>query len=302
MSEILLRAGFFLLMIVLAYLVKRTGVLTKQDGVALSRVVMNITLPCAILVSFRTFVFDWSYMAIPLVSLLSCCLMLALGWWMTRNRSREDRVFHMLALPAYNIGNFILPFVSGVMGPEGVVAACLFDMGNSPMCLGVDYAVTRMSVGETGGRSPLHQLMTIFTKPAFVVYVVMVVLSALSLGLPDVVFEFAGLISAANAPMAMVMIGLMLEFKGGGGKTRDAIVVNVMRLAFAAVVAFLFWRFAPFGEEVRKAVAITAFAPISSASSAFVADLKGDVAQMGLASTISIVAALVIVPVFLVAF
>ena len=60
MLDILIRASFFLLMVALGYGVKKLGVLTKVDGVALARVVLIITLPCAILVSFRTFVFSWS--------------------------------------------------------------------------------------------------------------------------------------------------------------------------------------------------------------------------------------------------
>ena len=63
MAEILTRACFFLLLVVLGYAVKKTGALSKEDGVALARVVLNITLPAAILVSFRTFTFDWAYMA-----------------------------------------------------------------------------------------------------------------------------------------------------------------------------------------------------------------------------------------------
>ena len=71
MFDILIRACFFLLMVVLGYVMKKIGVLTKEDGVAVARVILNITLPCAILVSFRSFVFEWSYMIIPLVSFLA---------------------------------------------------------------------------------------------------------------------------------------------------------------------------------------------------------------------------------------
>ena len=64
----------------------------------------------------------------------------------------------------------------------------------------------------------------------------------------------------------------------------------------AAAIAVLFFCFTPFPYEVRKAVAITAFAPISSASPAFVADLKGDVELVGFASTVSIVISLLLMP------
>ena len=88
MTQILVRAGFFLLMVVVGYIAKKLGVLSKDDGVSLARIVLNITLPCAILVSFRTFVFDWTYMVIPLISFAANWLMLLVGFGITRHSTR----------------------------------------------------------------------------------------------------------------------------------------------------------------------------------------------------------------------
>lgn len=297
MLDILIRASFFLLMVALGYGVKKLGVLTKEDGVALARVVLNITLPCAILVSFRTFVFSWSYMLIPLVSFAANWLMLAAGYLISARRGRDERIFYMLELPAYNIGNFTLPFVSGILGPTGVVATCLFDMGNSPMCLGVNMLMTTLAIHENPTRRPLRAVLSVFTKPSFTVYFIMLVLSMPSISLPDVIFDFAGMISPANGPLAMIMIGLMLEFSLDRTRLTEVFTVNTIRLLLAFGIAAGIYFLTPFPYEVRKAVAITAFAPISSASPAFVADLKGDVELVGFASTVSIILALILMPV-----
>ena len=104
------------------------------------------------------------------------------------------------------------------------------------------------------------------------------------------------MISPANGPLAMIMIGLMLEFSMDRSKLKDVFTVNALRIILASVIAVLFFSFAPFSYEVRKAVAITAFAPISSASPAFVSELKGDVELVGFASTISIILSLILMP------
>ena len=300
MSDILIRACFFLLMVVLGYLMKKIGVLTKEDGVAVARVVLNITLPCAILVSFRTFEFEWSYMSIPLISFAANWLMLLAGFIISRRGDRNERSFYMLELPAYNIGNFTLPFVSGILGATGVVATCLFDMGNSPMCLGLNFIVTAMVLGVDPGRSVIRSVLSIFKKPSFTVYFLMLVLSIIGIQLPDRIFEFASMVSPANGPMAMIMIGLMLEFSSEKSKVKEVVTVNLLRLILAAVIAFLFYNLAPFSYEVRKAVAVTAFSPISSASPAFVSELKGDVELVGFASTVSIVISLILMPILFV--
>lgn len=300
MADILIRASFFLLLVIIGYAMKKMRVLTKDDGVALARVILNITLPCSILYSFRTFVFEWNYMMIPLISFAANWLMLLIGFILTARRDENARVFYMQELPAYNIGNFMLPFVSGILGSTGVVATCLFDMGNAPMCLGLNFTMTAMMIGRTPDRSVARAVLSVFKKPSFTVYVIMLILAAFSLSLPDIVFDFAGMISPANAPMAMVMIGLMLEIRMDRTKLKDALSVNAIRLALAAAIAVLFFALAPFSYEVKKAVAITAFAPISSASPAFVAALKGDVELVGFASTISIIISLILMPLMIV--
>ena len=123
MLDIIIRASYFILMIAVSYLLKRAGILSKEDGVAIARVVLNLTLPCAVLVSFRSFVFDWSYMLIPLISFMSNILMLSVGFMISRGKSREERIFYMLELSAYNIGNFTLAFVTGLLSTAGVVAS-----------------------------------------------------------------------------------------------------------------------------------------------------------------------------------
>lgn len=297
MLDIIIRASYFILMIAVSYLLKRAGILSKEDGVAIARVVLNLTLPCAVLVSFRSFVFDWSYMLIPLISFMSNILMLSVGFMISRGKSREERIFYMLELSAYNIGNFTFAFVTGLLSTAGVVASCLFDMGNSPMSVAINAVITQIAVGDMmSHRRAFRSLLSVFTRPAFDAYIIMLIFSALPVSLPDRVFEFAGLISPANGPLAMIMIGLMLEFRLDKSKLKEVVVVNVLRLLLAVAIAFLFFKFAPFPYEVRKAVAITAFAPISSASPAFVAEMKGDVALVGFASTVSIALALILMP------
>ena len=224
-------------------------------------------------------------------------IMLSVGFMISRGKSREERIFYMLELSAYNIGNFTLAFVTGLLSTAGVVASCLFDMGNSPMSVAINAVITQIAVGDMmSHRRAFRSLLSVFTRPAFDAYIIMLIFSALPVSLPDRVFEFAGLISPANGPLAMIMIGLMLEFRLDKSKLKEVVVVNVLRLLLAVAIAFLFFKFAPFPYEVRKAVAITAFAPISSASPAFVAEMKGDVALVGFASTVSIALALILMP------
>ena len=296
MLDVILRASFFFGMIVLAYILKKVGVVRKSDAEALGRIIMNITLPAAILTSFRTYVFDISIMLITLIGFLSTIFMSALGYLISMKKSREERIFYMLNLPAYNIGNFTLPFVSGFLGAVGTVATCLFDMGNALMCVGGNLVVTELAVdGRKKGRSIPLSLLSVFTKPSVAVYTLMTILAVIGVKLPDIVFDFAASISI----IAMFMIGIMFEFTFSKENLKEVVIVNVLRLALAALIAYFFYFLTDFSYEVRKAAAITAFAPISSAAGAFCQDLKGNQELEGFASTLSIMLSLIIIPILL---
>ncbi|HIS13710.1 MAG TPA: AEC family transporter [Candidatus Ornithospirochaeta stercorigallinarum] len=300
MLDVILRASFFFGMIVLAYILKKIGVVRKSDAEALGRIIMNITLPAAILTSFRTYVFDISIMLITLIGFLSTIFMSALGYLISMKKSREERIFYMLNLPAYNIGNFTLPFVSGFLGAVGTVATCLFDMGNALMCVGGNLVVTELAVdGRKKGRSIPLSLLSVFTKPSVAVYTLMTILAVIGVKLPDIVFDFAASISPANGIIAMFMIGIMFEFTFSKENLKEVVIVNVLRLALAALIAYFFYSLTDFSYEVRKAAAITAFAPISSAAGAFCQDLKGNQELEGFASTLSIMLSLIIIPILL---
>ena len=300
MLDVILRASFFFGMIVLAYILKKVGVVRKSDAEALGRIIMNITLPAAILTSFRTYVFDISIMLITLIGFLSTIFMSALGYLISMKKSREERIFYMLNLPAYNIGNFTLPFVSGFLGAVGTVATCLFDMGNALMCVGGNLVVTELAVdGRKKGRSIPLSLLSVFTKPSVAVYTLMTILAVIGVKLPDIVFDFAASISPANGIIAMFMIGIMFEFTFSKENLKEVVIVNLLRLALAALIAYFFYFLTDFSYEVRKAAAITAFAPISSAAGAFCQDLKGNQELEGFASTLSIMLSLIIIPILL---
>ena len=231
---------------------------------------------------------------------LSTVFMFILGYLISLGKNRNERIFYMLNMGAYNIGNFTLPFVSGFLGAAGTVATCLFDMGNAVMCVGGNLVFTQIAVdGKRGGKGIVRSLLVVFTKPSFTIYVIMMILAVIGIKLPSVVFDFAAAISPANGVLAMFMIGLMFEFTFDRKSMREVATVTVLRLILSVVIAYCFFNFTSFPYEIRKAVAVTAFAPISSAAGAFVQELHGDQALEGFASTVSIILSLVIIPVLI---
>ena len=300
MGSVIFRAFCLLFMIFLGYGLKKIGILHKEDGAVVARIVLNITLPCALLMGFKDFQFDVKLFLIPVVCVVMLLAEMGVGYLLSRRtKSKEDSLYYLLSMDGFNIGNFVLPFVSNVLGATGIVAVCLFDIGNAIVCMGIGLLIVSIVVGSDQKVSLGKSILGLFKKPPFFVYMLMLVLAILNVRLPDFVFEIAGSISPANGPMAMIMIGLMLEFSFKKEHVSKVLQIVGIRLGFACVVGYLFYAFAPFDEIIRRAVVVTCFAPIASASPAFTADYGGNTELAGFVNSVSIMLSMVLIPVLL---
>ena len=294
MLELLTRAGSFIAVIILGYVLKRIGVFKEEDFHVLSKIVIRITLPAAIVTSFAGKQIDPSLLTIVALGLGGGLIYMALGFVMNLKNSKEQRAFEILNLPGYNIGCFTLPFVQSFLGPVGVITTSLFDTGNAFVCLGGAFGVASM-VKDGSGFSVKRIIKALSRSVPFLTYLVMVLLNLIHLEVPAPVLSFAGIIGNANAFLAMFMIGV--GFKLGGDRSQIGAIVRILsvRYALATVLALVFYFLLPFALEIRQALVILVFSPIGSAVPPFTAELKGDVGLSSAINSISIICSIVII-------
>ena len=214
------------------------------------------------------------------------------------HRSKEQRAFEVLNLPGYNIGAFALPFTQSFLGPVGVVATCLFDTGNAFICLGGSYSVATM-IKDGTGFSWKRMIHSLSQSVPFLCYMIMVPLNLLRIQLPGIVLEFAGIVSNANAFMAMLAIGV--GFRLTSDRTQIGSIVRILgiRYTVATVLALFYYYLLPFPIAVRQALVILAFSPIGSAVPPFTREMGGDVGLSSAVNSIAIVISTIMIVVLL---
>lgn len=283
MANILTRAGCFLAIIIMGWALRKVGFFQEKDFRLLSKIVIKITLPAAIVCSFSGKEVQMGMLVLSLLGLVFGVLYVCIGRLMSVKGSREQHAFHMLNISGYNIGNFTMPFVQSFLGPLGVIAVSLFDVGNALVCLGGTYSVASMELG--GGRFSIKTILkTVIKSVAFDTYVIMTVLSLMHIRMPGFVNEFAGIVSNGNAFLAMLMLGVGFNISGDKTQLDTIFKILIVRYGIALLLALGCFFLLPLQLEYRQAVTLAVFAPISSASPAFTADLDGD---FGLASAIN---------------
>ena len=299
MEEILIKAGCYIAIIVLGYVLRQRGFFGPEAFGLLSKIVIKVTLPCALIASSAGKPIDATMLAISALGLGGGVLYMIAGWLLNRKGSREEQAFGVLNVPGYNIGTFALPFTQGFLGPMGVLTTSLFDVGNAFVCLGGSFGVARAM--KEGGKVNLGRILKApLTSIPFLTHVVLVTLNLLNWNVPGPIVTFAGIVGNANAFLAMLMIGVGFKLSGDSRQYGTIAKILVTRYAIAAALALLYYFVLPFSLEIRQALVILAFSPIGSAVPVFTAELKSDVGLSSAINSIAIVISIVIIVTLLV--
>lgn len=295
MSEILTKAASFVAIIILGNVLRRRGFFKADDFYVMSRIVLKITLPAAIVSNFSGINLEPSLLLLSLLGLGGGVLLILTSMAVAAPGGREEQAFCLLNSSGYNIGNFTMPFAQSFLGPMGVVATSLFDAGNSFICLGGSYSVASMVKNGAGRISVLPILKTLIRSVPFDAYLLMTVLSLLHISLPAPVTSFAEIIAGGNAFMAMLMIGVGFRLSGDRSQIGKIVKILAVRYGVSLCLAAVFYFVLPLDLEYRQALVILSLSPIASAAPAFTADLKSDFGLASAVNSISIVISIVLI-------
>lgn len=293
MQDVLVRAGSFVAIIILGFVLRKIGFFKEGAFHTLSQIVIKITLPAAIIKSFSGSTLEVSMLLLMGLGLGSGILYILMAYLLNLKKTRREKAFDVLNLPGYNIGVFAMPFISSFLGPAGVVTTGIFDSGNAFVCLGGSYGVAA-SIKDGSGFSVKRILKALGTSVPFLVYILMLVLALFKWTLPAPVLECANIISSGNAFLAMLMIGVGFKLEAKKEQIGHLVKIVIVRYAVAAALAVVFYFLLPLSLEVRQTLVLLAFAPIGAAVPGFTAQLKEDTGLSSAINSVCIIISIII--------
>ena len=300
----MLKPASYVLIIILGYLLKRLGFFGERDRQTLSKIMLNITLPCAFIQAFDGLVMQPSMFLIVALGLVCAGLPLVLMYLTTGGVEKSLRAYRMLNIGGYNIGCFSVPLLSAFFGSAGVVAACLFDIGNAVVMTGGAYAMTSTLL-KTGGEEkegPREIALKFLRSVPFDTYMVLLLLGAAGVQLPKAVFTLTQPMGQANSFIAMLIIGMAFEPAADPTLLRETGRELIFRYAFAALSALAIYCFMPLDLLTRQVLAVVCFAPLSSLAPIYTERCRGDVALASFTNSASIAVSLIAMMVLSVGF
>ncbi len=121
---------------------RRTGVLKKDDGGILLRIVFYVALPSLLLLSLPEAELKRDFLVLPLVAVAIILVTYLIAYFAFRRVRGEPTVFGVTLVGSMIVNTaFIYPFVILMEGKEGFARVAMYDFGNALLVLTLIYYI-----------------------------------------------------------------------------------------------------------------------------------------------------------------
>lgn len=265
-TAVLVKTFIYVMLLAIGYTGKRTGLFGRENSKFLNNVICFLTMPAAVINGFQGVEITLSLMAGLGIGLFTNTLLLFLGQFVSRKKSPGERVIYVFSSSCFNVANFALPFLTGLITANGFAAICMFDISVALMCYGVNVAIADARMGGDGKIRIKPLVKKVFTTPVFLTYLFLVTLALLHIQLPGLVLELTGVIGNANSFLAMLSIGILFEFKLPKAGRNIVVRLLSMRFAVCIAIAAAVYFLLPLPEDIKKALCVVLVAPCAGSA------------------------------------
>ena len=288
MSNVLTQTIVYVVLLFAGYGFKKAGIFKVEDTDFLKKVILYLTMPAMAVNGLKDLELQPSFLWCFLVGFGTSTILMLVGMAATRKKAPEEKVMYLFNLNTYNIGNFAIPFLTGLLSTDGFAALCLFDIGVAIYLYGIDYSLAEAVKGGKSRFSLKFLLKKIFTSPITDMYLLMILLAALHLRLPEPVLKLASVMGNANAFLAMLSIGILFELKLDRKNLREMVKFFALRYGTILVIMAGVILFIPFSPDIRQAICVLLAAPVASIAPLLTQNAGGNGAKAAQINSVSI--------------
>ena len=265
LDKVYLKTAELLLVIFIGYAMKRCGKLTAKDTQTFSRIVLNITLPSVVIKNLWDISFDQDLLWAIIFGFAANALLLLAAFLLYRRQDQQKWLAALFSITTFNIGNFAVPVLSSFISAKamaGVLAfnlpACIFTYAIVPSC---SMLAEQGNSWKTSAKKILHSVPTMTC-------LLMFLLAAVHLTLPQPVYHIASSFANANTFLAMLSVGSLMDFSVPKAFLSETLPHIGTRFVLAGVLAASVFML-PIGADLRSALIISLFVPAASSCPVF---------------------------------
>ncbi|ARK32246.1 AEC family transporter [Halalkalibacter krulwichiae] len=276
-----------ILIIALGYLLKRFNILQEKDGAVIAKLIFKVTLPALVIVTFNTVQLEPSLIVLPMIVLLYGVATAALGLLVFKNEERELKGSFLMLSSGWNVGLFAFPLIFAIWGMYGITYFGMYDVGASFIVFGVAY-ILGSYFSEAGlSLKPIGIVKKLLTSIPLMTYIIAMTLNYSNILLPESFINMAEIISAANVPLSLLLLGIYLNFRFEKQFIRPVLKFLTFRYSLGLLVGVSLYFLLPYDEMFRYTIMIGLLLPVAASPLAFAVEFNYSTNSIRLIATIS---------------
>ena len=265
MSAIITQMAILFIVMALGYAANKFKILTGESNKLLSKLVLNIAMPCTILnsvLSGEATVSGRDAAVFMLMAVIAFALFFLVAAPLPQllRTDRNDRGLYRFMVAFGNVGFMGFPIIQSIFGTGAVFYVTIFNIVFSVLCFSIGII---MVSGKSGKFNPM-----LFVNPTMVASFLTVILFYTKPTIPSVITQTVDLLGQLTTPSAMLVIGSTLaaiSFKEVFGEFR-IYPLAAIKLLVIPVLTFLLLRL--FVTDTLTIGVITVLAAMPTASNA----------------------------------
>ncbi len=283
-----------MLIIAIGYFCKRIKLVTEKDGEGIAKVIFNLSLPALVIKTFSVMTVEKSLIWLPVINVMYGFFILLAGILIIKDSHRKTRGMMLYLLPGFNIGLFAYPLVEAVWGRDGLKYFGMFDMGNAIVLFGLCYITAGFFSAENQKTDFKSISGKLIRSVPLMSYIITLVLNLSGVGFPVVIVNICDILSRANMPLSLLLLGIYLSFSFEAGYWKKIGKVLAVRYISGAVIGIILYFIVPFEPLFKVTLLLGSLLPIGMAVIPYSVQFDYDRRFVGTVTNLTVVISFVI--------
>ena len=239
--------------IIIGFIANKCGILKQSSKQVLTKIVLNITLPCTILSSVM------NSENLPTLDKIGYLLLVAFLTYvlyfiiaklttLTLRIKGERKGIIEFALIFSNVGFIGYPVTEAIFGPDALFYTCVFNMPFNVLCYSLGVAIIKSGMHSdeekdsknSEGKGRFIKYVKLFITPSFIASVIALGMAACATNGPHTIGNVTEMVGAMTTPAALLIIGSTLADMPIKSTLTDvqAYLVSIVSVIITPLIAY----------------------------------------------------------------
>lgn len=305
-TDIIIALAKIFIIMLPGYILKKTGLMTKEHAAGMSSLITNVTFPCLIIVSMQMefsmeILNNCKNAIIIFACVIGISMILAKLVSMKANLPPVQSGIFTFMLMFGNTGFIGLPVLSGLFGQEAVLYGALCDAVYNIFMFSIGISIIKPA-DEQGSRTDMiKQTLKASLNPCFFGLVIGLILFIGQITLPEIIAGPMESIGNITSPLAMIVIGSHLADMNFREllTAKHAYIVCLLKLIITPLIGLVFVKLIiGTGSLLASTIVIESAMPVAMCAVIFSQQYKADVNFAVKGVMLTTVMCIVTIPIF----